>query len=167
MEPLPKRSEDPGMPTSRRSFLNSSLQPYRACSGQRSCLAACRRTKLRSPHQVAAYPVQLGDGARNPTATGHLDPEPLNTGPVWEPSPTIEFVEGVPATVSVRNFVQDPDRDPVVITMKSGRLCPESPGIRVTPRSPMTAGRWVRSLASPRGARGHLHGRRPETLSHG
>lgn len=51
-------------------------------------------------------------------------PAPLNSGPVWQPSPVIEFVEGVPATVSVRDFVQDPDRDPLVITLRSGRLLP-------------------------------------------
>jgi hypothetical protein len=31
-------------------------------------------------------------------------------------------VEGVPAVVSIRNFVRDPDSDPLVITLKSGAL---------------------------------------------
>src|SRR5262245_20652407 len=47
-----------------------------------------------------------------------------NSGPVWQPQPTIEFVEGVPAVVSVRQFVQDSDQDPLIITLKSGTLLP-------------------------------------------
>lgn len=47
-----------------------------------------------------------------------------NSGPVWQASPTIEFVEGVPAVVSVRDFVRDPDSDPLVITLQSGTLVP-------------------------------------------
>ena len=48
----------------------------------------------------------------------------LNQGPVWEPAATIEFVEGVPAVISVRQFVRDPDQDPLVISLKSGALIP-------------------------------------------
>jgi hypothetical protein len=51
-------------------------------------------------------------------------PQPLNSGPVWQPSPTIEFVEGMPAMVSVRQFVSDPDQDPLVLQLKSGTLLP-------------------------------------------
>jgi len=47
-----------------------------------------------------------------------------NSAPVWQPSPTIEFIEGVPAIVSVRQFVQDPDQDPLIIQLKSGTLLP-------------------------------------------
>jgi hypothetical protein len=50
--------------------------------------------------------------------------EPLDGSPVWQPSPTIEFVEGVPAVVSVRQFVQAPDSDPLVIALQSGTLIP-------------------------------------------
>jgi hypothetical protein len=53
-----------------------------------------------------------------PTAT------PQNSGPIWQPAPTIEFVEGVPATISVREFVRDPDSDPLVIALASGVLIP-------------------------------------------
>jgi hypothetical protein len=49
---------------------------------------------------------------------------PLDSAPMWQPAPTIEFVEGVPAVVSVRAFVRDPDSDPLVITLKSGALIP-------------------------------------------
>lgn len=48
----------------------------------------------------------------------------LNSAPVWQTSPTIEFVEGVPAVVPVREFVQDPNQDPLIITLKSGVLLP-------------------------------------------
>jgi len=47
-----------------------------------------------------------------------------DNSPVWQPSPSIEFVEGVPGTVSVRDFVSDPDSDPLVITLNSGTLLP-------------------------------------------
>jgi len=60
----------------------------------------------------------------------------VNSGPVWQPSPTIEFVEGVPATVSVRDFVQDPDQEPLVIALKSGALLP---GITWNPNNAMIA----------------------------
>jgi hypothetical protein len=53
-----------------------------------------------------------------PTAT------PQNSGPVWQPSPMVEFVEGVPATISVREFVRDPESDPLVIALASGALIP-------------------------------------------
>ena len=57
---------------------------------------------------------------------------PLNSGPVWQPSPTIEFVEGVPTTIPVRHFVVNPDNDSLVIALKSGVL---SPGITWNPRN--------------------------------
>jgi len=60
----------------------------------------------------------------------------VNSGPVWQPSPTIEFVEGVPATVSVRDFVQDPDQEPLVIALKSGALLP---GMTWNPNNAMIA----------------------------
>ena len=48
----------------------------------------------------------------------------VNGAPIWMPATTIEFVEGVPAVVSMLNFVRDPDSDPLVITLKSGELLP-------------------------------------------
>ena len=51
--------------------------------------------------------------------------QPAGNGtPVWQASPAIEFVEGIPATVSVRQFVQDPDQDPLVIQLKTGAFLP-------------------------------------------
>jgi hypothetical protein len=75
-------------------------------------------------------------------------PAPANSGPVWKSSPTIEFVEGVPAVISVRDFVEDPDRDPLVITMKSGALLP---GITWNP-SNATIGYDGRPLGAKPGA---------------
>src|SRR5262245_55767924 len=49
---------------------------------------------------------------------------PPNRGPIWDSAPTIVFVEGVAAVVSVRDYVRDPDSDPLVITLKSGELVP-------------------------------------------
>lgn len=50
--------------------------------------------------------------------------QPQNTGPVWDPAPSIQFVEGVPTVISVRQFVQDPQNDPLVIQLRSGVLSP-------------------------------------------
>jgi len=47
-----------------------------------------------------------------------------NSAPVWQPAPTIELVEGVPTVIDVRQFVLDPDQDPLIITLKSGTLLP-------------------------------------------
>jgi hypothetical protein len=47
-----------------------------------------------------------------------------DSAPVWERSPTIEFMEGVPATISLREFVRDPDQDTLVIRKESGTLLP-------------------------------------------
>ena len=49
---------------------------------------------------------------------------PANAAPVWQPSPAIEFVEGVPAVVPIRNFVNDPDGAALLITLNSGALLP-------------------------------------------
>jgi hypothetical protein len=49
---------------------------------------------------------------------------PANAGPVWQASPTIDFVEGVPAVVSIRNFVNDSDGGTLVVTLNSGTLLP-------------------------------------------
>ena len=49
---------------------------------------------------------------------------PANRPPVWQPELIIQFVEGFPAVVSVRDFVRDPDSDPLVIALKSGELVP-------------------------------------------
>lgn len=47
-----------------------------------------------------------------------------NAAPVWQPEPAIDFVEGVPAVVSIRNFVNDPDGAALLITLNSGALLP-------------------------------------------
>ena len=59
-----------------------------------------------------------------PSAPSAPTQQPLNSGPVWQPAPTIEFVEGIPSVDSVRQFVQDPDQDPLVIQLQSGSLLP-------------------------------------------
>ena len=93
----------------------------------------------------------LGEGDSQQSAAPMATPEPVsqanmtapvmapapsaqaaNTGPVWQPSPTIAFVEGVPAVVSVRQFVDDANQDPLVITLKSGAL---PPGITWNPNN--------------------------------
>lgn len=51
-------------------------------------------------------------------------PQVQNTGPVWDAAPTIQLVEGVPAVISVRQFVRDPELDPLVIQLRSGTLLP-------------------------------------------
>lgn len=63
-----------------------------------------------------------------PAEAAGVPAEPIrpgeNTGPVWDPAPTVQFVEGVPAVISVRQFVRDPELDPLVIQLRSGTLLP-------------------------------------------
>lgn len=47
-----------------------------------------------------------------------------SSAPVWDTSTTIDFVEGVPAVISMREFVREPAQDPVAITLNSGKLVP-------------------------------------------
>lgn len=70
------------------------------------------------PQAPAPAPAPATPAPSAPTQTTQ------NSGPVWQTSPTIEFVEGVPAVVSVRDFVRDPDSDPLVITLQAGALIP-------------------------------------------
>ena len=113
------------MRTTRRSFLTQLAAALSALLGV-TPLSGCLPDNDTQESATSEQPTQSSPPAapatEPPPATSTR--EPLNTGPVWQPSPTIEFVEGVPAVVSVRDFVQDPDRDPLVITMKSGRLLP-------------------------------------------
>ena len=57
-----------------------------------------------------------------------------NASPVWQPDPTIEFVEGVPSKISVKQFVQDANNDPLIVSMQSGSL---PPGIVWNPNTAM------------------------------
>jgi feruloyl esterase len=83
-----------------------------------------------APAPSATVPSAPAPSASAPSApTSQAPPAgpsaaPLNGAPIWQPARTIEFVEGVPAVVSVREFVRDPDSDPLVITLKSGELLP-------------------------------------------
>jgi hypothetical protein len=113
------------MPTTRRSFLKqlaAALSGLLAVTPLSGCLSDSDTQESATSEQPTQTSAPTAPATQAPAAAPTQ--EPLNTGPVWQPSPTIEFVEGVPAVVSVRDFVLDPDRDPLVITMKSGRLLP-------------------------------------------
>jgi hypothetical protein len=45
-----------------------------------------------------------------------------NRAPVWQQVPTIVFVQGVASSVSVAEFVSDPDGDPLAITKNAAAL---------------------------------------------
>jgi len=86
-----------------------------------------------SPDKTGTAPSPLaGQAAANDPNKEGATQIPANAGPVWQPSPTIDFVEGVPATVSIRAFVTDPDSDPFVINLNSGTL---PPGITWNPNT--------------------------------
>ena len=116
------------MHPSRRSF----LKQFAAVSS--ALLSGClgeaypsQSTITLGAQSSAALPPTSGAGAAAapvaeavPVATSSS----VNTGPVWQAAPTIEFVEGVPAAVSVRDFVRDPDNNPLVIALASGTLMP-------------------------------------------
>jgi hypothetical protein len=118
------------MQTSRRSFLArlagaaSMLvggTPLMGCLGDGNSdqMAASGSTMQSSSAAPPTQTTQTSQSPPPPTSQPTTD-----SAPVWERSPTIEFVEGVPATISVREFVQDPDQDALVIKKESGTLLP-------------------------------------------
>ena len=119
------------MPTSRRFFLKQLAGVMSAVLGGIQ-LSGCLLDG--SDQSASAPPATQADSATtaatapatqpSPAAPAATTPASVNVAPVWQPSPTIEFVEGVPAVVSVRDFVQDPNKDPLVIAMTSGALIP-------------------------------------------
>ena len=108
------------MHPSRRSFLKQfaavSSALLSGCLGE---AYSSQATITLGAQSSAALPPTSGAEAV-PVATSSS----VNTGPVWQAAPTIEFVEGVPAVVSVRDFVRDPDNNPLVIALASGTLIP-------------------------------------------
>src|SRR5262245_57930191 len=120
------------MPTSRRFFLKQLAGVISAVLGGIQ-LSGCLLDG--SDQSASAPPATQADSATTAATAPAAQPSPtppaatpasasVNSAPVWQPSPTIEFVEGVPAVVSVRDFVQDPNKDELVIAMTSGALIP-------------------------------------------
>lgn len=109
----------------RRSFLKqlAGLAPVLLAGTQ---FAGCLSDSDEQQPKVSGSVTQTTAPTASTTPTTPAEPsqQAANSGPVWQTTPTIEFVEGVPAVVSVREFVQDPDQDPLVITLKSGTLLP-------------------------------------------
>ncbi len=116
------------MRSSRRYFLKqlAGVVPVLVGAPQ---LAGCLKD---DEPQAAAAPASSTTSSAQPVQQPPSQPPPTtgNSSPVWEPSPTIEFVEGVPAVIPISQFVQDADDDALVITMKSGAL---PPGITFNP----------------------------------
>lgn len=117
------------MLASRRCFLKHFVSVIPMALGG-THLAGCLGESNSESSPMPGPGTQSGSTPTAPTAAT-TQPTPstpsqtsANSGPVWQSSPTIEFVEGVPAVVSVRDFVEDPDKDPVVIALKSGALLP-------------------------------------------
>jgi hypothetical protein len=113
------------MPISRRSFLARIVASASALVGGAPLLGCLGesdsdQSATASTTQSAAAPA----APTAPSAPATPTQTPANSGPVWESSPTIEFVEGVPSMVSVRQFVSDADRDALTIKQESGRLLP-------------------------------------------
>jgi hypothetical protein len=46
----------------------------------------------------------------------------VNRPPVWQTVPTINFTQGFASSISVSDFVADPDGDALTIAMNSGTL---------------------------------------------
>jgi hypothetical protein len=80
----------------------------------------------------AASSPAAGQVAASASAPDGTTKSSANASPVWQPTPTIDFVEGVPATVSIRAFVTDANSDPLVISLNSGAL---PPGITWNPNT--------------------------------
>lgn len=70
----------------------------------------------------ATAPMAPSLDATVPLPTGDARSE--NTPPVWQANPAIQFVEGVPAVIPIRQFVVDRELDAVVIQLRAGALPP-------------------------------------------
>lgn len=124
------------MESSRRHFLKQLASVVSVLVGGTQ-LAGClgesgsQQESLAQP-EVQANPAPTNTASAMPVtqaaADGSSKDAPVqtsaNASPVWQSSPSIDFVEGVPATVSIRAFVTDPDSDPLVISLNSGALPP-------------------------------------------
>ena len=99
------------MRNARRSFLQA-LAGIASVAFGGSQLAGCLGHPSDSSTTVADTSAPPGPEARPSSA------------PVWDSSTTIDFVEGVPAVISMREFVREPAQDPVAITLNSGKLVP-------------------------------------------
>ena len=121
------------MEIARRSFLGQLASAAWVLLGGTQ-LTGCLGDSDSQSSAAAPGPVPQ-TGFATPT-TSPSPPQPLNSGPVWQSSPTIEFIEGIPSSISVRQFVQDPDQDPLVITLTSGKLLP---GITWNPNTAVLA----------------------------
>lgn len=121
------------MQNSRRCFLNQLAGVVGVLLGG-SQLSGCLGESNTQPSTPSEPAVQSGAADSdlpiaqsmraaegNPAAPSQMS---ANAPPVWQPSPAIEFVEGVPAVVPIRNFVSDPDSAALVITLSSGTLLP-------------------------------------------
>lgn len=126
------------MRVARRSFLKRLASAAAVLLGG-SQLLGC----LADDSQQATTQNPTTQPASPPPSAATTQPTPatasqatLNSAPVWQSSPSIEFVEGVASAISVRQFVRDPDRDTFVITLKSGTLLP---GITWNPNTAVLA----------------------------
>jgi uncharacterized iron-regulated membrane protein len=115
------------MRIARRSFLKGLIgivsvlfggSQLSGCLGQSDAQQPATPNPATQPSSPAPTAPTTGPTPAAPTHAA------LNSAPVWQSSPRIEFVEGVPAVISVRQFVRDADLDPVVITLRSGKLLP-------------------------------------------
>jgi len=115
------------MPISRRSFLARLAASASALLGG-APLLGCLGDSDSEQSATSASTTQSAGATPAAPATPSAPATPTqstaNAGPVWERSPTIEFVEGVPSMVSVRQFVSDADRDALTIKQESGALLP-------------------------------------------
>lgn len=100
-------------------------------SGSESGGTAAAETPAAASSTAATSSTMAAPATTTASTTAAAAPA-ANVGPVWQPAPTIEFVEGVPSQISMRQFVQDPNNDPLVISMQSGSL---PPGIMWNPNT--------------------------------
>lgn len=122
----PKRVGGFEMQASRRSFLAKLGGAVSVVIGGTQ-LTGCLTDNDSEPSATSASTTQSA-AASSTSVTSSAPAMPTqasaNAGPVWESSPTIEFVEGVPSMVSVRQFVRDADQDALTIKQESGALLP-------------------------------------------
>jgi hypothetical protein len=113
-----RKGEESQMQTTRRLFLKQLAGAVSILLGGTQLVGCLGEFDTQQPE------MQSDQAAPQATAQSAPSQMAANAAPVWQTSPTIDFVEGVPSMVSIRSFVNDPDGGQLAITLNSGMLLP-------------------------------------------
>jgi hypothetical protein len=130
-----RKGAESQMQTTRRLFLKQFAGAISILLGGTQLVGCLGKSDTQQPGMqsgsaAAAQPID--QAAPQPTAPAAPPQMAANAAPMWQPSPTVDFVEGVPTVVSIRSFVNDADGGQLLITLNSGML---PPGITWNPNN--------------------------------